>query len=254
MSYAPKIAYITGATSGFGEKIAELFAAAVPDIKLILTGRREERLKELQQRLNVPTHILVQDITDTDKVAADIAGLPQEFQAIDLLINNAGLALGTAPLHEKDVADSLTMIDTNIKGLVTTTHAILPGMVARKRGHIINIGSSAGNYPYPGGNVYAATKAFANHFSIALRADVKGKNVRVTSIEPGAVETEFSLVRFAGDKEKADKVYSGYRKITADHIGKTVVWIATQPEEYNINSIEVMPTDQSFNAFSFDGA
>ncbi len=252
MNYHPKIIMITGATSGFGRATAELFASQYPDCKLIATGRRTEKLEELQKALSVPVHIIAQDIRDLEAVKKSIDDLPDDFKNIDLLINNAGLALGSEPFQNQATEDFMQMIDTNIKGLVVTTHAVLPTMIKNKNGHIINIGSIAGNYAYPGGHVYCGSKAFVNHFSLALRADLKGKNVRVTAVEPGAVETEFSIVRFKGDKDKADKVYDGYRKLTAEHISKTLVWLATQPPEFNVNSIEIMPTDQSFNGFSFD--
>ena len=252
MTHQPKIILISGATAGFGRATAECFAKEFPECKLILTGRRQERLEELKASLPVPVHLLVQDIRDTEKVQQDIATLPDAFRDIDMLINNAGLAIGTEALHAKPLQDCLDMIDTNNKGLITLTHAVLPGMVERRNGYVINIGSIAGNYAYPGGNVYCATKAFVNHFSLNLRADVKGKNIRVTCVEPGAVETEFSVVRFKGNQEKADQVYEGYRKLTADHIAETLYWLASRPPEFNVNHIEVMPTDQSFNGLSFD--
>ena len=252
MSYHPKIIMITGATSGFGFATAQLFATQHPNCKIIATGRRTEKLEELKNSLSVPVHIISQDIRDLGAVKDDIETLPKEFKDIDLLINNAGLALGAEPFQNQKSDDFMQMIDTNIKGLIATTHAVLPTMINNKNGHIINIGSIAGNYAYPGGHVYCGSKAFVNHFSLALRADLKGDNVRVTAVEPGAVETEFSVVRFKGDKQKADSVYDGYRKLTAEHIAKTLVWLGTQPPEFNVNSIEIMPTDQSFNGFSFD--
>lgn len=251
MMYAPKVIVITGATSGFGRETARKFAAHCPDCRLILTGRREERLIELRDELSVPAHIIVQDIRDTDQVLADFAVLPDEFAAIDLLINNAGLAIGAEGFADKPLEDSFAMVDTNVKGLLAVTHAVLPGMAERRRGHVINLGSIAGNYAYPGGNAYCGSKAFVNHFSLSLRADLKGKNVRVTSLEPGAVESEFSLVRFKGDEAKATAVYDGYRKMDAAEIADIIVWIATQPEHININNLEVMPTDQSFNGLGF---
>jgi 3-hydroxy acid dehydrogenase / malonic semialdehyde reductase len=253
-NYSPSTIVITGASSGFGHACAKLFAKKLPDCRLILTGRRREKLENLQRELNVSTHILEQDITDVETIETDYNAMPKEFQNIDLLINNAGLALGSDPFHTISSGDAMTMIDTNIKGLVATTHVILKGMVERKRGHIINLSSVAGTYPYPGGNVYAGTKAFVHQFSLALRADLKGKNIRVTSLEPGAIETEFSLVRFKGDGEKAKSIYSNHRSLNADHIAHTIYWIATLPEIMNINTLEIMPTDQSFNGFSFDKA
>lgn len=252
MLYAPKIALITGATSGFGRETARILSTQYAT-KLILTGRREQRLKELQAELETPSHILVQDITDTDKVLEDIKNLPDEFQNIDLLINNAGLALGTEPFQDKPLTDNLQMVDTNIKGLLAMTHAVMPGMIARKIGHIINLGSIAGNYHYPGGNTYCGTKAFVNHFSKTLRADLGGTNVRVTSVEPGAIETEFSNVRYKGDVDKADAVYEGYRKMIGREIAEILCWIATQPPHININNIEIMPTDQTFGPLLMTG-
>lgn len=245
--YTPNVIFITGATSGFGAAAARLFAAHIDGVKLILTGRRKDRLEALQNELNVPVHIMCHDIRDTQQVKKDIENIPADFKGVDLLINNAGLALGADSFDTLPLEDAMTMVDVNVKGLLAMTRLLLPNMVANRRGHIINIGSIAGTYPYGGGNVYCGTKAFVNHFSLALRADLKGKNVRVTSVEPGAVETEFSDVRFKGDKERAAKVYEGYRKLTADHIAQSLLWIATQPEEMNINRIEIMPTDQSFN-------
>lgn len=251
-THIPQTIYITGATSGFGEAMARLFAERLPTCKLILTGRRRDRLESLADSLNVDTLIIEQDITNVDAVKADFDSLPPAFRAIDLLINNAGLALGAEKFHEMPFDDAMRMIDTNNRGLIATTHLILKGMVERHNGHIINIGSVAGTYPYPGANVYGATKAFVNHFSIALRADLKGQNVRVSSVEPGSVETEFSLVRFKGDQNKADNVYTNHRSLNASHIAETIYWMATCPPEMNVNRIEIMPTDQSFNGFSFD--
>ena len=249
--YTPSVAVITGATSGFGRETALRLAKL--GTKLILTGRRTERLQDLQNQLDTPVHILTQDLCDTAQVADDFANLPDAFQDVDLVINNAGLALGVNALQDKDVADSLTMVDTNIKGLLAVTHALLPGMVARKKGHIINVGSTAGTFSYTGGNTYCGTKAFVNHFSGTLRADLKGKNVRVSCIEPGNIETEFSDVRFKGDKDKADTVYAGYRKMVGSEIADMIVWLATQPEHINVTHLEVMPTDQAPNGLNCTG-
>lgn len=235
---------ITGATGDFGRAFAKRFAAA--GAKLVLHGRNAEKLKALQEELGGKTHALEFDITDKDATIAQIAAIPEEFRAIDLLINNAGGALGLDKAHEAVLEDWEDMIEMNDKALVRITRLILPGMVERKKGHIINIGSTAGNYPYPGGNVYCASKAFVKQFSLALRADLAGTNVRVTNIEPGQVETQFSLARFKGDAEKALKVYEGTTNITADDIAESVFWAATLPERMNINRIEIMPTTQSF--------
>lgn len=178
--------------------------------------------------------------------------IPEEYSKIDILVNNAGLALGLEPAHQADLTDWNRMVDTNIKGLYLMTRKILPGMVERKSGHIINIGSIAGNYAYPGGNAYGATKAFVKQFSRNLRADLLGTQVRVTNIEPGLAETEFSLVRFHGDKDKADNVYKGANPLTAEDIAESVLWAAEQPQHVNINSIELMPTSQAWAALAID--
>ena len=243
-----KLAYITGATSGFGEACARLFASH--GWRLVLTGRRRERLLDLQKELAVDCHVLVQDIRDRQAVQNDIVNLPPEFQAIDVLINNAGLALGLGPAQEADLEQWEAMIDTNIKGLVACTRFILPGMVARNQGHIINVGSVAGDWPYPGGNVYGATKAFVKQFSLNLRADLLGTRIRVSNIEPGLAETEFSVVRFKGDTEKAAAVYQGTEPLTGQDIAGIVYWLVTQPPHININRVEVMPICQSCGPFA----
>lgn len=236
---------ITGATGDFGRAFARRFASI--GAKLVLHGRNAEKLKALQEELlGGKTHALVFDVTDKDATIAQINAIPEEFRAIDLLINNAGGALGLDKAYEADLEDWESMIAMNDTALVRITRLILPGMVERKKGHIINIGSTAGNYPYPGGNVYCASKAFVKQFSLALRADLAGSNVRVTNIEPGQVETQFSLARFKGDAEKAKAVYAGTTNITADDIAESVFWAATLPERMNINRIEIMPTTQSF--------
>ena len=181
---------------------------------------------------------------------AAITTLPEGFQDITALVNNAGLALGLIPLEQQTSERYQQMIDTNISGTLHVTHALLPGMVARNAGHIINLGSIAGNYPYPGGGVYGASKAFINHFSLNLRADLLGKNIRVTCIEPGMADTEFSTVRFHGDKAEADAVYAGMQPLTSEDIAETVWWAASLPPHVNINRIEVMPTMQAFSPFA----
>jgi len=252
MMYTPQTVLITGATSGFGQALATLISEQSPTTKLILTGRRADRLEAIKAELNSDVHIMVQDVTDFDKVKADLLNLPDGFKNIDCLINNAGLA-NTADTFDKVSDDDIfQMIDVNVKGLAHMTRHVLPGMIDRKIGHIINLGSIAGNYSYTGGNIYCGSKAFVNHFSKTLRADVKGKNVRVTSIEPGAVETEFMVVRSKGDQDKADNFYKTHRALNANHIAKTIWWVATQPVEMNVNNIEIMPTDQSFNGPGFD--
>jgi len=242
------IVLITGATSGFGAASARRFAQ--DGARLILAGRRAERLDALKKELKVPVHTVALDVRDRAAVEAAILALPAEFASIDVLVNNAGLALGIEPAHKTDLDDWDQMVDTNIKGLMYVARAVLPGMVERHRGHVINIGSVAGNYPYPGGNVYAGTKAFVQQFSLALRADVQGTKVRVTNIEPGMCETEFSLVRFGGDQARAAKIYEGVKPLSADDVAECIHWAAALPEHVNINIIEVMPVQQAFNAFN----
>lgn len=245
-----KIAFITGATSGFGAACARLFADN--GWSLILCGRRQERLEALRADLaaTVPVHAIPLDVRDEAAVNTAIASFPAAFAEVDVLVNNAGLALGLEPAHRCPMSDWQQMIDTNIKGLLYCTQAILPGMVARNRGHIINIGSVAGSYPYPGGNVYGATKAFVKQFSLNLRADLVNTRVRVTNIEPGLAESEFSLVRFKGDEAQADKVYQGTEPLRSEDIADIVYWAATRPAHVNLNRIEVMPVCQAFSPFT----
>ena len=235
---------ITGATSGFGRACAERFAAE--GWRLILTGRRVDRLQALQTQLGaVPVHAVELDVRDFSAVEGMVRDLPQDFQAIDVLVNNAGLALGLEGAHRTDIRDWDTMIDTNIKGLCYLTRCILPGMVDRNKGHIINMGSIAGTYPYPGGNVYGATKAFVKQFSRNLLTDLNHTKVRVTNIEPGLSESEFSVVRFHGDKDKADAVYKGTEPLRPVDIAEIVHWVTSVPPHVNINTVEVMPVCQS---------
>ncbi len=236
-----KTILITGATSGFGAACARRFAAE--GWQLILTGRRTERLEKLQAELGSAVRQSIPlDVRDRQQVFAKLGTL----EDIDLLLNNAGLALGLEPAWEVNIDDWETMVDTNIKGLMYCSRAILPKMVARNRGHIVNIGSTAGSWPYPGGNVYGSTKAFVQQFSRNLRADLLGKQVRVTNLAPGMAESEFSNVRFKGNDEKAAKVYQGAAPLRPDDIADIVYWVATQPPHVNINAIEVMPVDQSW--------
>lgn len=235
---------ITGATSGFGKACAQRFAAE--GWRLILTGRRVDRLQALQAELGtMPVHIVELDVRDYAAVEAMVRDLPCDFQQIDVLVNNAGLALGLEGAHQTDICDWDTMIDTNIKGLCYLTRCILPGMVERNRGHIINMGSIAGTYPYPGGNVYGATKAFVKQFSRNLLTDLNHTKVRVTNIEPGLSESEFSVVRFHGDKDKADAVYKGTEPLRPVDIAEIVHWVTSVPAHVNINTVEVMPVCQS---------
>jgi len=247
-----QIAFITGATSGFGAACARLFAAN--GWSLVLCGRRRERLDALRAELAeaAPVHAVALDVRDEAAVNAAVAALPAEFAEIDLLVNNAGLALGLEPAHRCDMEDWQRMVDTNIKGLMYCTRAVLPGMVARDRGHIVNIGSVAGTYPYPGGNVYGATKAFVKQFSLNLRADLLGTRVRVTNVEPGLAESEFSLVRFKGDEGKANKTYEGTQPLRPEDIADIVYWVATRPAHVNLNSIEVMPVCQATGPFAIN--
>jgi len=240
---------ITGATAGFGLDIARRFAK--DGHRLVLVGRRQERLDALVAELGDTAHAVTLDVRDRDAVVAAIAGLPAAFAETDVLVNNAGLALGVAPAQQASLDDWHTMVDTNVKGLMTITHAVLPGMVARDRGHVINLGSVAGRWPYPGGNVYGATKAFVRQFSLNLRADLAGTRVRVTDIEPGMVAgTEFSEVRFGGDTDRAAGVYKGTEPLTAEDVTDAVHWVATRPAHVNINFLELMPVCQSFGGFT----
>jgi 3-hydroxy acid dehydrogenase/malonic semialdehyde reductase len=243
-----KTILITGATSGFGLACGRRFAAE--GWQLIITGRRVERLQALADEFpDTPMHQAVLDIRDRDQIEAMVAGLPDQFKNIDILLNNAGLALGVAPAQEANLEDWETMVDTNIKGLYILTRTVLPGMVARNQGHIINMGSVAGTYPYPGGNVYGASKAFVKQFSSNLLTDLVHTRIRVTNIEPGLAQTEFSIVRLHGNKGKADDIYKGTQPITGDDIAEIVHWVASVPAHININAVEVMPVCQSCGPF-----
>jgi 3-hydroxy acid dehydrogenase / malonic semialdehyde reductase len=243
----PEIVFVTGASSGFGAAVARRFAA--DGARVVAAARRADRLRPLVSEFGPQVLPLTLDVRDRAAVAVAVAGLPDDFKAVDVLVNNAGLALGQDPAQAADLNDWDQMIDTNCKGLVYCTRAILPGMVERKRGHVVNLGSVAGSYPYPGGNVYAGTKAFVHQFSLSLRSDVHGTGVRVTCVEPGMADTEFSLVRFDGDQAKAGNVYTGMQPLTADDIAAAIHWATSVPPHVNVNTIELMPTDQSFAAF-----
>lgn len=243
------IVFVTGASAGFGEAISRRFIEAGHQV--IGTGRRADRLAALKESLGKGFYPLVLDVRDAAGLQAALSTLPTEWQDIDVLVNNAGLALGLSPAYEANADDWTTMIDTNAKGLVLTTRAILPGMVARNRGHVINIGSTAGNWPYAGGNVYGATKAFVRQFSLGLRADLQGKAVRVTNIEPGLVGgTEFSSVRFNGDEDRVAQTYANTDALSAEDIAESVFWVATLPAHMNINTMEMMPVCQSYAGLS----
>ncbi|MGC4252375.1 MAG: SDR family NAD(P)-dependent oxidoreductase [Sphingobium sp.] len=240
------IAFITGATAGIGAASARRFVSA--GWKVIVTGRRVERLEALVAELGTDkVHAIGFDMRDDAAIDRAISSLPPEFANIDLLINNAGLALGTAPAQQADLVQWRQMIDTNVTGLVTITHKLLPTLIARKGG-IINLSSVAATYPYPGGNVYGGTKAFVRQFSLGLRSDLHGTGVRVTSIEPGMVETEFTLVR-TGSQAASDNLYGGATPMTGEDIADTLLWVASQPAHLNFNTIELMPVSQSFAGF-----
>ncbi|HZP12516.1 MAG TPA: SDR family oxidoreductase [Nevskiaceae bacterium] len=243
------IVLVTGASSGFGVAFAKRFAK--DGAKLILAARRGERLKSVAKEFGKNALAVELDVRDRAAVAKAIEQLPSEWKAIDVLINNAGLALGLEPAHKASLDDWDRMVDTNVKGLMYVTRAVLPGMVERGRGHVINIGSVAGEWPYPGGNVYGGTKAFVRQFSLNLRADLLGTPVRVTDVEPGMCSgTEFSNVRFHGDDAKAAKVYEGIDAITPEDLADTVHWLATLPARVNVNTISLMPVQQAFAGMS----
>lgn len=236
-----KTILITGATSGFGRACAEYFSAQ--GWQLILTGRRRERLEALQTELGDSVRLSIPlDVRLREQVFAELEGLKD----VDVLLNNAGLALGLEPSWDVDIDDWDTMVDTNIKGLMYCTRALLPQMVARNCGDIVNIGSTAGSWPYPGGNVYGGTKAFVQQFSRNLRADLLGSKVRVTNLAPGMAESEFSNVRFKGDDAAAEKVYAGAEPLRPEDIAEIVYWIVSRPAHVNINALEVMPVDQAW--------
>lgn len=243
-----RVALVTGATSGFGAATARAFAREGAHV--VLAGRRADRLESLAAELGPWALPLVLDIRDRAAVEAAVAGLPPPFASIDVLVNNAGLALGLEPAHRASLDEWEQMIETNCKGLVTVTRTILPGMVERGRGHVVNMGSVAGTYPYPGGNVYGATKAFVHQFSLNLRADLLGTPVRVTVVEPGMAETEFSLVRFQGDAAKAASVYRGVQPLYADDVAGAILWCATLPPHVNVNVLELMSVQQAFSPFA----
>lgn len=245
-----KTIFITGASAGFGAACARIFATG--GNRLILAARRLEPLLKLQEELRADAdiHIIPLDVRDRKAIFGAVEGLPERFRAIDILLNNAGLALGLESAHQVDLDDWDTMVDTNIKGLMYCTRFILPGMVARNRGHIVNISSTAGAWPYPGGNVYGGTKAFVSQFSRNLRCDLLGTRVRVSCIQPGMAETEFSRVRFKGNEEQAANVYQGTEPLTAEDIAETVRWIVSQPPHVNINTLELMSIDQTWGPFA----
>lgn len=240
---------ITGASAGFGKALAERLVAK--GHRVIGCARRLDKLNALAETLGENFLPVVMDVSDTDSIPHIIANLPDGFNQIDVLVNNAGLALGTEPAHKASLGDWMRMTDTNVKGLIALTHAVLPAMVDRDSGYIINVGSIAGNWPYFGGNVYGATKAFVKQFSLNLRADLVGTQVRVTNIEPGVVAgTEFSNVRYHGDDDKAAKVYDGFKTMTGEDIGDILLWLIESPAHINVNRLEVMPVAQTYNGLT----
>ena len=240
---------ITGASAGFGKALAERLVANGHHV--IGCARRLDKLNALAETLGETFLPVVMDVSDTASIPQIIADLPADFKQIDVLVNNAGLALGTEPAHKASLDDWMRMTDTNVKGLMALTHAVLPAMVARDSGYIINVGSIAGSWPYFGGNVYGATKAFVKQFSLNLRADLIGTQVRVTNLEPGNVAgTEFSNVRYHGDDDKAAQVYDGFKTMTGDDIGDILLWLIESPAHINVNRLEVMPVAQTYNGLT----
>ncbi|PAF52513.1 SDR family NAD(P)-dependent oxidoreductase [Helicobacter sp. 13S00477-4] len=238
------VVFVSGASSGFGKEISKKFIKE--GHKIIALARRRDLLIGLQNELGEACQIIISDVNDIFSIQNQLKKLPQDFKSVDILINNAGLALGLESAEKADINDWEKMIQTNINGLIKLTHFFLPQMVSNKKGHIINIGSIAGTYPYPGGNIYGATKAFVKQFSLNLRADLYDKNIRVSNIEPGLTGgSEFSLIRFKGDNNKANKVYENTKPLQPKDIAEAVWWVASLPEHININRIEMMPTTQA---------
>jgi len=242
MDFKDKTVFITGASSGIGAACARMFAAH--GARLILSARRVERVRSLAAALPAAAHVMQLDVRDQKQVQKKIDTLPAGWSAIDLLLNNAGLARGLSRLHEGDLNDWQEMIDTNVKGLLYVTRAIVPGMIARNNGHIINIGSIAGHEVYPNGNVYCATKHAVDALTRGLRLDLSGTPLRVSTVDPGLVETEFSLVRFHGDKQRAQNVYQGMQPLTAEDIADAVFYCASRPAHVQIAEIIILPTAQ----------
>jgi NADP-dependent 3-hydroxy acid dehydrogenase YdfG len=244
-----RCALVTGASSGFGEAIARRLAAE--GARVVVCARREERIAALAEALGPRALALTLDVTDRGAVEAAIASLPEPFAEVDVLVNNAGLALGLEPAQRASMEHWEQMIATNVRGLLYVTRAVLPGMVSRDRGHVVNISSVAAAYAYPGANVYGATKAFVSQLSLNLRADLLGHHVRVTDVEPGLAQTEFSLVRFEGNEEAAAKPYHGIEPLTPEDVAEAVLWAVRQPRHVNVNRIELMATMQAFAGFAY---
>lgn len=239
-----KTAFITGASSGFGLETAR--ALAKKGFQIIALARRKERLEELESEFKAQIYSVIADVRDKKAVFNAVKALPQEFSSINVLINNAGLALGTQKFDEMSLEDIETMVDTNVKGLLYTSRAVLPLLRKQKSAYIFNIGSVAGRYAYPGGNVYCGTKAFVRQFSLALRSDLCGSNIKVTNIAPGLAKTEFSEVRFKGDIQKADALYENTEFLSASDIAEVICAVLALPEHININELELMPVTQTF--------
>jgi 3-hydroxy acid dehydrogenase / malonic semialdehyde reductase len=248
-----KTVFITGATSGFGEACAYKFAR--DNYNLVLNGRRQDRLEKLQQKLEgqfkVSCYLLPFDVQDQEEVFKSVNRLPDEWKQIDVLINNAGLALGKDPFQDADLADWDTMIDTNVKGLLYVSKAVVPLMIPRKKGHVINIGSTAAREVYQGGSVYCASKAAVESISRGMRMDLLPYHIKVTAIHPGAAETEFAMVRFKGEEEKAKKVYEGFKPLSAEDVADIIFYTASLPAHVCINDLVVTCTQQA-NSYLFD--
>jgi serine 3-dehydrogenase len=245
--YSFRTVLVTGASSGIGAACARAFAGA--GARLVLAARRADRLEalaaELRDAHGTESRLLELDVRDAEAVAAALGALPPEWAEVDVLVNNAGLGRGLEKVQEGDPAGWDEMVDTNVKGLLYVTRAVVPGMVARGRGHVVNIGSVAGHEVYPGGAVYCATKHAVGAITQGLRMDLLGTGVRVSTVDPGMVETEFSVVRFHGDRERADRVYAGMTPLVADDIADAVLWCATRPPHVNVDEIIIKPTDQA---------
>lgn len=236
---------VTGVSSGFGEALVRLLVTK--GYNVVGVARRKDKLATLKNELGERFVPLLMNVSDIGSIKEALSSLPASHRLINVLINNAGLALGVEPAHQASLEDWTQMVDTNIRGLIALTHAILPEMVERNEGYIINIGSTAGNWPYAGGNVYGATKAFVKQFSLNLRADLLGTQIRVSNLEPGNVAgTEFSAIRYYGDETRAQKVYEGFENMTAVDIANIMLWLIESPKHINVNTLEVMPVAQSF--------
>lgn len=245
---AGEVVIVTGASSGIGRAVARELSDA--GAKVVLVARREDRLEALVTELKGESCVVVADVRDTEKLIEQLERLPDAFHPPTALINNAGLALGQGKVQEADPADWDVMLDTNVRALIKLTRWVLPKMIANKKGTLIQVGSVAGNWPYPGGHVYCATKAFVRQFSLAIRSDLLGTPIRVTNIEPGRVETDFSLVRYKGDEGEASAVYEGYRSLMAEDVARTIVWCLEQPPHVTISTLEIVPTDQALSGFT----